>query len=147
MKYISILCIAVLSMSFQPIPATTTTTQLSIQVVELENSTGQVILDIFSSETGFPTKPEKAMKRVKATIKNKTASFNILDLPKGEYAFVIIHDENMNNELDANWVGMPSEGLGVSNNAKGRFGPPSYKDSKFNLTTKTINTKIVMQYL
>ncbi len=109
MKYISILCIAFLSMSFQPIPATT---QLSIQVVELENSTGQVILDIFSSETGFPTKPEKAMKRVKATIKNKTASFNILDLPKGEYAFVIIRDENMNNELDANWIGMPSEGLG-----------------------------------
>ena len=33
--------------------------------------------------------------------------------------------------MDTNFLGMPKEGYGVSNNARNRFGPPSFKDAKF----------------
>jgi hypothetical protein len=38
---------------------------------------------------------------------------------------------NDNKKLDTNWIGIPSEGTCTSNNAKGRFGPPKWKDALF----------------
>jgi uncharacterized protein (DUF2141 family) len=41
------------------------------------------------------------------------------------------HDENDNGKLDTNWIGIPKEGLASSNNAKGRMGPPKWRDASF----------------
>jgi uncharacterized protein (DUF2141 family) len=38
------------------------------------------------------------------------------DLPAGEYAVQVLHDENDNGKLDTNFMGMPTEGYGFSNN-------------------------------
>ena len=67
------------------------------------------------------------------------------DLPEGEYAISIFHDENNNNELDTNFLGIPKEGLGASNDARGHFGPPKYKDVKFYLKngSKTITINLI----
>lgn len=55
-------------------------------------------------------------------------------LPTGTYAIGIFVDANYNNELDRNFFGVPSEQYGFSNNAKGSFGPPSFKDASFTIT-------------
>lgn len=52
-------------------------------------------------------------------------------VPAGRYSMAAFHDENDNGKLDTNWLGIPKEGLGSSNNAKGRLGPPSWKDASF----------------
>ena len=58
-------------------------------------------------------------------------------------AVSVYQDEDSNGELDTNFLGMPSEPVGVSNDAKGIFGPPSYEDAEFRFTSsKTINVKI-----
>jgi uncharacterized protein (DUF2141 family) len=62
-------------------------------------------------------------------------------LPPGDYAFGIFHDENQNNEIDKNWMGIPSEGFAFSNNAMGSFGPPSYTQAKFTIPEKSIITQ------
>jgi len=56
-----------------------------------------------------------------------------LQLPPGEYAFSIFYDANNNGELDTNFIGIPNEPIAISNNARPRFGPPSYEDAVFNL--------------
>ena len=38
------------------------------------------------------------------------------DLPAGVYAVSVFHDENMNQKLDKNFVGVPKEEYGASNN-------------------------------
>lgn len=53
------------------------------------------------------------------------------DLPPGEYAIRIMHDVNGNDELDANFVGMPTEPYAFSNNARGMFGPATWEDARF----------------
>jgi len=38
-----------------------------------------------------------------------------------------VHDENSNGKMDTNFIGMPREGVGASNNAKGHMGPLKFR--------------------
>lgn len=68
------------------------------------------------------------------------------NLPAGNYAVSVMHDENENGELDSNFVGIPTEGFGFSNDAKAMFGPPSYDKCVFHHeTAERIN--IHLKYL
>lgn len=117
--------------------------RLTIHVTGLQNFKGQVILDVFNKEKGFPMKTEYAILRKKVTIPtNGKVIFHVDDLQNGEYAFALIHDENSNEKLDLNFIGIPKEGAGASNNAKGMIGPPGYKNAKFSFNNSmkvTIN--------
>ena len=55
-------------------------------------------------------------------------------LPEGVYAIGIFVDVNRNNRMDRNFVGIPKEQYGFSNNAKGSFGPPSFMDASFTVS-------------
>jgi len=56
-----------------------------------------------------------------------------LEVPPGTWAVQAYLDENDNEQVDRNFVGIPTEGLGFSNDAPFRFGPPSYGDAAFQL--------------
>ena len=43
-------------------------------------------------------------------------TLSLPDLPYGKYAVLIHHDENGNGKLDTNRIGLPREGVGLSNN-------------------------------
>lgn len=124
--------------------AAATAGTLSIRMSGFRSADGQVLISVFRGEDGFPGEPSKAWKTAIAKISGDRASVDIAAEP-GEYAFAILHDENGNNQMDTNWVGIPKEGLGTSNNAKGRMGPPKYRDAKFNVPAEGVvqNIKIV----
>jgi len=52
-------------------------------------------------------------------------------LKYGEYAVRVFHDENKNEIIDTNLLGIPTEDYGYSNNASSWFGPPSWDKAKF----------------
>lgn len=65
-------------------------------------------------------------------------------LPSGTYTVACYHDENSNEELDTNPLGIPTEVYGFSNDARGTFGPPDLEDQQFSVTQDkriTINMK------
>lgn len=99
---------------------------LIVHVSQLRNNKGHVLLSIFNSRQGFPSDPGKAFGKLKMAITNKKASFLIPSLPSGTYAIAILHDENDDLKMNTNWIGLPLEGYGFSNNVMGSFGPPSY---------------------
>ena len=51
------------------------------------------------------------------------------DVPPGNWAVQVFHDENENGTTDMNVMGMPTEGVGFSNNPPFRFGPPRWADA------------------
>ena len=57
------------------------------------------------------------------------------ELPDGTYAIGIFVDKNYNNKMDRNLFGVPKEQFGFSNNAKGNFGPPSFEDASFKVSS------------
>ena len=53
----------------------------------------------------------------------------VANVPAGSWAVLAYQDENSNNELDRNIVGIPKENYGFSRDARGRFGPPGFEDA------------------
>ena len=52
-------------------------------------------------------------------------------LPAGRYAIQAYLDENDNHEVDQNFLGVPKEGVGFSNDAPFGLGPPKFKRAAF----------------
>lgn len=112
---------------------------LEVIVTNLDSNDGKVYIGVYNTEKHFL---DKYYKSAIVTIKDKTCAYTFSDLPKGEYAISLFHDENDNNKMDKNFMGIPKEDYACSNNAKGFMGPPKWEDAKFSLksnTTKYIN--------
>ena len=113
------------------------TYSLTVKVVETDNNDGQMFIALYDSETQFL---EKAIKATKTKVSNKACIVTFNEIPKGTYAVSIFHDENSNNKLDSNFLGIPKEDYGCSNDAKGFMGPPKWNDAKFQLKDNTTIT-------
>lgn len=101
-----------------------------LTVIGFESDDGKAMIALFNSEEAYSENGER-FKYVAADIKDSKAEWTIEELPFGEYAIKLYHDENENMELDRNMLGIPSETFGFSNNATGSFGPADYEDAKF----------------
>ncbi|HYG88336.1 MAG TPA: DUF2141 domain-containing protein [Azospirillum sp.] len=53
----------------------------------------------------------------------------ITGVAPGAYAVRAYHDENANNRIDRNFLGIPLEGFGFGNDAKVVLSPPSFADA------------------
>ena len=92
------------------------------------------------AEAGFPSNASGALRNIIAPI-DSAAPFIIDDLPAGDYAVSLFHDRNRDGKLNTNFLGIPKEPFGFSNNPRVMFGPPSFDESHFSLKeseTKTI---------
>lgn len=83
---------------------------------------GEIVVAVFDSEDAWRTRrePIRTM-RVRA---GQTAV--LTDLPAGRYGIMAFLDANGNGRLDTLPIGLPTEPYGFSQNARGRFGPPSW---------------------
>lgn len=92
---------------------------------------GQITALLYATDDGFPAKEAKAKARISVPASVGAVTLHFQDVPAGTYAVTVYHDANGNGRLDTNWIGIPKEPVAVSNNAKGRMGPPKFKDAKF----------------
>ena len=128
-----------------PAPAAEASGSLSVRLGGFRSADGQVLVAIFRGEAGFPSEPQRAWKTAILKIDGEHARLDLPGVPVGAYAISVIHDENSNNALDTNFLGIPKEGIGTSNNAKARFGPPKWADARFEVQGATIQ-RIRMVY-
>lgn len=120
---------------------------IQVEVDGLHSDQGQVLCALFSSAADFPKKADKAVARARSGISGKHAVCEFQSVPPGTYAVSVFHDENSNGKLDTNFMGIPREGVGASNNAKGRFGPPKFSAAAFRHASGRTNLKISINYL
>lgn len=116
---------------------------VSVKINELKSDKGICNVCLFSKSDGFPDVSKNAVSCTKVKIKEKTASASFKDLTAGNYAVVVYHDENSNGELDTNFLGIPKEGIGVSNNVMPKMSKPKFEAAKFALNAdKNISINI-----
>ncbi|MEM0939496.1 MAG: DUF2141 domain-containing protein [Bacteroidota bacterium] len=106
---------------------------LIIKVKNIKRVKGKLKLGVYNHNEAFL---KDAVIWGDITISDTTAEYVFEGLDKGTYAVSIFQDENDNGELDSNFMGIPSEPYAFSNNAKGKFGPPSFEDCKFEVSRK-----------
>ena len=120
---------------------------IHVKVLNIRNSTGTVACALFESPAGFPAEFLNAATNVMVIKIRKTqARCDFEDIPPGTYAIGVIHDENMNGKLDANWLGVPTEGYGFSNDAKGLIGVPSFSAASFPYDGRTLDLTMSLHY-
>lgn len=116
------------------------TYNLTVEFFGMNSDIGKLFVALYNSEIDFL---KKGYKGEIAEIKNKKSIVIFKNLPKGVYAISSYHDENNNKKMDTNFLGIPKEPIGMSNDASGFMGPPKYEDAKFNLDSdKTISIKV-----
>lgn len=107
---------------------------LTIEIEGVDNDKGTILVILFQGEEGFPSQKDKALSYNSGKVSGGKATVVFKNLPKGSYAITTLHDENGNGEMDTNFLGVPKEAYGASNDANCTFGPPKYKDATFEIT-------------
>jgi len=115
--------------------------QLKITVENIRSLQGTLHISIFSDSASYK-KDGNAARELTVEVDSSIQTIVVDDLAEGEYAVALIHDKNENGMLDTNFIGIPKEGYGFSNNG-GRFGPPKFSKASFVLADqKHINIKL-----
>ena len=135
-----------------PFPSLTAQTKgmttLTVRVTGARNIKGKIGVTLFQDAQGFPDDASKAIRQQSVEIDPNTMSAQVTfkDLPQGTFAVSVLHDENGNGKMDKNFVGMPKEGYGASNNPKKKMAPPSFEETKFQFSGNDQSLEIKLMY-
>lgn len=120
-------------------------TQALLQISALRSDKGHIIVAIFEDEQSFKAeKPQKYKTFKKKGVKNGRLNLRF-NLPDGSYGITIVDDENMNGEMDYNFLGIPKEGFGFSEYYHTGLSKPSIEDFRINIKkgkTNKFNCKV-----
>jgi len=120
---------------------------LTLEVLGVRESVGRMACALFWENKGFPRKHRRALRRTWVEVKGETVTCVFKRTGLGEYAASVFLDKNGNGKLDTNAIGSPKEPWGVSQDAKSkRFGPPLYKDAKFDYQGGAVTIPITLKY-
>jgi uncharacterized protein (DUF2141 family) len=120
---------------------------IHVQILNIRNSTGTVDCALFDAPEGFPIEVLHSATQVMVIkVRQTQARCDFADIPPGTYALAVIHDENMNGKLDTNWLGIPTEGYGFSNDVTGSLGPPSFAAASFAYDGRSLEMTIRLEY-
>ena len=117
---------------------------LAVTVSNVANAQGQVLVAVCTPETflraGCPYTAAEPARPGSVTVV-------VRNVPPGTYAVQAFHDENRNLDIDRNFLGLPKEGIGFSNDAPMRFGPPRYSDAALAVAEPVTRTALTLRYL
>jgi uncharacterized protein (DUF2141 family) len=128
-----------------PSPAFSESTgKLMVDISGFPSSDGYAMVALTNSNESYKGGEDAAIAKTKTMVVGQKAQVIFTNLPYGWYGISLYHDENNNGKMDKNMMGIPKEAYGFSNNAKGFFGKPDYKDVKFELKSseKQIDIKL-----
>ena len=113
-------------------PAAALSANLTVTIKNVRSTAGEVYVAVYDSGSSFlKLEQARAQSRTKACKGEVVLIFR--DLPPGRYAVTAYHDENDNGRMDRNWLGIPTEGYGFSNDVRGAAGPPKFTQAAFGL--------------
>ena len=122
-----------------PVLFLTAQSSITVEIVGLESNKGIVIVALLD-------KQEKDVMDQSCEISDQKCTVVFKDVKHDRYAIRFIHDENRNKELDTNFLGIPKEGFGFSNDAVGKFGPKDFSEWLFEVSDDT-QIKMTANYL
>jgi uncharacterized protein (DUF2141 family) len=121
------------------------TFSLTVEVNNLRNDKGVVQFALYNKDGTLPDENfEKYYKILKGDIVNGSAMVTFKNIPTGNYAVNILHDENMNAKIDKGFM-LPEEGIGFSNYISiGLTNRPNFSKASFELNDdRKISVKVI----
>ena len=103
---------------------------LEIVVTHVRAASGKVHLDLCRQAEFL----KKCAISVEAPAVRGTTVIKLANVEPGDYAVQATYDQNGNGKVDRALFGIPKEGVGFSNDAPIKLGPPKWKDAVFTIT-------------
>ena len=125
-------------------PSGTGSVAVSIQGVASDK--GIVYGSIYLSTDGFPDDKGLAYTYQSAPAAEANAGSLSLDfpsIPAGWFVVAVLHDEDGDEELRMNRLGIPKEDYGFSRNPDSIFGPPAFDDAAVYLESGTMKKLVI----
>ena len=122
------------------------TTKVVVKISGLRNAKGMVVVRLWNSKDGFPSSDEKAFRKTTVAISNGEAVAIFSNVPQGTYAVSSFHDENGNGKFDTRFPRIPTEGYAISNDVRGKLGPPPYEPARTQVTGADTAVSLSMHY-
>ena len=110
-----------------------------LKVTGFRSERGQVQIAVFNAPEKWPKDPAYSST---IDVNSPTVTWKINDVPFGDYAVAVFHDENRNGKMDKNLLGIPVEAYGFSNNQRVTFGPPKWEMVKFSVRSSVQEVSI-----
>ena len=118
---------------------------LRIKVVNVKNSKGIIVADLHDDVKENFLVWDKVVLRVRATA-TKDETFFCMPVPKpGNYSVAIYHDKNSNAFFDKNFLGLPKERFGMSNNPKFTTKSPKFEQATFSVPAEGVDMLIKLR--
>ena len=108
---------------------------LVVNITDAKHDDGSAGVALWDGPEGFPEEIEHAIRIAYVPISAGVASASFVDLAPGNYAVTVYNDKNGNETFDKNWLGIPRESWGVSNDARPRLRAPAYEEAVFEIGT------------
>jgi uncharacterized protein (DUF2141 family) len=128
-----LLALATFAATQIPAYAAPPTYTLTVVVHGVNAQDGNIGVLVFNSEKGWAEDRTAALKDVVVPAHPGTVTVTIPDLPAGDYGVAVCHDVNKNRKLDKNFLGMPKEQWGLSNDPHATIKAPPFSKSRFTL--------------
>ncbi len=120
---------------------------LTARVSGMRSDDGILACLLFRTADGWPGDHTKALDHAEGSIRNGEAACVFKGIPPGDYGIAVLHDEDANHKLKRNFVGMPREGYGVSNDASvGFLSAPPFEKSRFAFDGRGLELSIRVRY-
>lgn len=123
---------------------------IRVHFTDLPNDIGRVGCTIFKAPgDGFPQSRDKATARINGPIQDKTGLCEFKGLTAGTYAVAVFHDQKETGNMVKNFLGMPTEAYGFSNDAKpsiATMSAPSFQACSFSYPGGTMDITIHAQH-
>jgi uncharacterized protein (DUF2141 family) len=127
------------------LPGAASPGSVELSVAGLRSAKGLIQVCLTADPKHFPDcKGDPAARHLTAPAA-KATGLRFDDLPAGSYAISLFHDENGNGKVDTR-LGIPTEGVGFSNNPRLWFGPPSFAAARFTVTDQPVAETVKMKY-
>ena len=126
---------------------------ITVRVEVIKSDKGSIVLILCNSQDMYQSELDKygeisdtSFRSVSAEIKGNSFEWIFEDIPYGEYALMLYHDENNNGKLDKNKKEPPKEPYAFSNNARAPAGPPKYEKAKFRVDQPSVTLQMQLSY-
>jgi len=108
--------------------------ELQVEFTNLRAAKGSLYVAVYDRADAFMQTDRVRYQKILPVTQKGTLKISLGNLPAGKYALSCFHDLNGNGKLDTNWMGIPSEPYGFSNNARPQFRAPKWAEAAFDLS-------------
>lgn len=120
--------------------------KLTVVGTHLESDAGSFVVRVYQDADSWLSERWRTQKVVAVAGQRRDGTVTVeLLLPPGEYALSVFQDLDNDGKLLRNFLGMPKEPAGLSNNLRPKLGPPKFRDAKFTIGEVPVEQRIELR--